>query len=106
MQKNNDIEKISEMLEPVFRKNKAVKAVLFGSQSRGTQTRKSDLDLMIVIKTKKRFFDRFEQFDVINDLISDRYVDMLIYTPEEVLAISHRPLIKRILAEGKTIYES
>ena len=94
------------MLEPVFKKNKAVKAVLFGSHSRRTQTGKSDLDLMIIIETDKRFFDRFEQFSAIHDIISDRPVDMLIYTPAELVSISHRPLIKRILTEGETIYES
>ena len=106
MLQKNETEKIAEILAPVFRKNNTVKAVLFGSHSRRTQTGKSDLDLMIIVETDKRFFERYEQFNAIHNIISDRPVDMLIYTPEELIAISHRPLIKRILTEGKTIYES
>jgi predicted nucleotidyltransferase len=106
MKKDLKAKEISELLEPVFKKNKTTKAVLFGSLSRRTQTSKSDIDLIIIVETDKRFFDRFEQFSVINDIITDRPVDMLIYTPAELVSISHRPFIKRILAEGETIYES
>jgi len=94
------------MLSPVFRENKVKKAILFGSFSRSSQTRKSDLDLMIIAETDKRFFDRYEQFDKIHEIINDRAVDMLIYTAGELSNISHRPFIKSILSEGETIYES
>ena len=98
--------KIQEMLSAVFKETKVKKAVLFGSYSRNSQTRKSDFDLMIITETDKRFFDRYEQFDKIHEIINDRAVDMLIYTSDELARISHRPFIKRILLEGKTIYES
>jgi len=68
-------------------------------------TRKSDLDLMIGKDTAKRFFDRYKEFDGIHDLIKDRAVDMLIYTPEELKKISHRPFVRKMLEEGITIYE-
>ena len=45
----DDFEKIKESLNPIFIKNNVKKAVLFGSFSRGSATRKSDLDLMIVL---------------------------------------------------------
>lgn len=92
-------------LTPVFKKMNVHKAVLFGSAARGTDTQKSDLDLMIVYETTKRFFNRFEEFDEIHDIVNGMAVDLLIYTPEELKAISHRPFIKRILKEGSTIYE-
>jgi predicted nucleotidyltransferase len=101
-----DLRKIKEMLSPVFIENKVKKAVLFGSFSRRSHTRKSDLDLMIITETDKRFFDRYDQFDKIHEIINDRAVDMLIYTAAELSSISHRPFIKRILSEGETIYES
>ena len=82
------------------------KVVLFGSFSRASHTRKSDLDLMIITETDKRFFERYEQFDKIHEIMNDRAVDMLIYTSGELFSISHRPFIKRILSEGETIYES
>ena len=102
----SDMRKIKEMLSPVFIENKVIKAVLFGSFSRSSQTRKSDLDLMIITETDKRFFDRYEQFEKIHEIINDRAVDMLIYTADELSSISHRPFIKHILSEGETIYES
>ena len=101
----SDLKKIKEMLSPVFIENKVKKAVLFGSFSKSSQTRKSDLDLMIITETDNRFFDRYEQFEKIHDIINDRAVDMLIYTPDELSIISHRSFIKRILLEGETIYE-
>jgi predicted nucleotidyltransferase len=100
-----DIETIKELLAPIFQKNEVIKAVVFGSTSRGSETRKSDLDLMIIKDTKKRFFDRYDEFDEIFELIKNRAIDILIYTPEELESISHRPFIKMIINEGKPIYE-
>jgi len=100
-----NIEEISRRLRPLFKKNNVEKAIVFGSGARGTQTRKSDLDLLIVLATDKRFFDRYGDFEEIPNLIKGRSVDMLIYSPEELETISHRKFIKTILAEGKIIYE-
>jgi hypothetical protein len=61
---------------------------------------------MIITETDKRFFERYEQFDRVHDIINDRAVDLLIYTADELSRISHRPFIKQILSEGETIYES
>ncbi len=90
---------------PLFKKRGVEKAILFGSYARGSQTKKSDLDLIIILNTKKRFFDRYDDFNEIHDLIRDRNVDLLIYTPKEFKEISHRRFIKTIVSEGKTIYE-
>ena len=100
-----DIETIEELLAPIFQKNEVIKAMVFGSAARGSETRKSDLDLMIIKNTRKRFFDRYDEFDEIFELIKDRAIDILIYTPEELENISHRTFIKMIIKEGKPIYE-
>jgi len=100
-----NIEEISQRLKPLFKKNNVEKAIVFGSGARGTRTRKSDLDLLIVLRTDKRFFDRYGDFEEIPNLIKGSSVDMLIYSPEELENISHRKFIKTILAEGKIIYE-
>lgn len=103
--KAEDLKKIQSLLSSIFERNKVLRAMVFGSAARETETRKSDLDLMIVMETEKRFFDRFEAFEGIFDSIKDRAVDLLIYTPEELDKISNRPFICTILREGKTIYE-
>ncbi len=103
--KITNIKKITDLLTPLFKKNNVERAILFGSGARGTQTRKSDLDLVIILKTDKRFFERFEDFEEIHNLVKGCSVDMLIYSPEELMNISHRKFIKTILSEGKVIYE-
>jgi len=105
MMDNIDIRKIKGLLTPLFRTMSVEKAIMFGSGARGTQTRKSDLDLVIVLKTDKRFFERYEDFEEIHNLVKGCRVDLLIYSPDELKRISHRKFIKSILSEGKVIYE-
>ena len=99
------IAKIKELLFQIFQKHKVKKAFLFGSYASGKETRKSDLDLMIVMDTRKRFFDRYDQFEEIYDTFKGYAVELLIYTPEELNEISHRHFISDILYKGKIIYE-
>ena len=100
-----EIERIKKLLFPVFMESKTKRAYLFGSFSKGTQTRKSDVDLMIITETEKRFFDRYNDYERIQLILTDQSVDMLIYTPDEISKISHRVFIKRILEEGVILYE-
>jgi len=101
----NEVDEIKTQLAPTLRELRVGKAILFGSVSRGTRSRKSDIDLLLVVETEERFFDRYRHFEVIYSMLKGRSVDMLIYTPSELERIAHRPFIRRILAEGKTIYE-
>ena len=100
-----ELRKIQSLLNPIFDKNKVKQAILFGSAARRTETRKSDLDLMIVMESDKRFFDRFEAFNEIFSLLKGKALDLLIYTPEELNKISDRPFIRSLLKEGQLIYE-
>lgn len=105
MKQSEELIKIKSMLNSLFFRNNVIKVVLFGSGARDTVSRKSDLDLMIIIDTEKRFFDRYDEFNEIFGLIKGKAIDLLIYTPQELEKISHRPFIKKILKEGITIYE-
>lgn len=82
-----------------------MRAIVFGSYARGTQTRKSDLDLVIVMDTQKRFLDRYDDVKDIHDLVPDVHVEMLIYTEDELRAIAHRPFMRQILREGIVVHE-
>lgn len=82
-----------------------MRAIVFGSYARGTQTRKSDLDLVIVMDTKKRFLDRYDDVKEIHDHVPGVHVEMLIYTEHELRAIAHRPFMRQILREGVVIHE-
>ena len=103
--KTASIEDLRKLLKAFFEKAGVKKAVVFGSHSRGSDTRKSDLDLVVVMDTEKRFFKRYDDLEEIYELLPDKTVDLLIYTPEEMKRIAHRGFIKKILEEGQTIYE-
>ncbi len=97
---------IRERLAPIFDRYQIEKAIVFGSYARGDITRRSDVDLILIQETDKRFLDRYEGiFYDINQALGSCGADVLIYTPEELQAISHRRFISRALREGKVIYE-
>jgi len=101
------VQEVSLKLRPVFEKHGVLKAIVFGSIARNEASRRSDLDLIVVQETGRRFLDRYEgMLNDITDLVTDRDVDLLIYTPDELTKISDRPFIKRILNESAVIYES
>ena len=78
---------------------------MFGSLVRG-ESRRSDVDLLLVQETDKRFLDRYDGLlREITHAVSGREVDLLIYTPQELAQLAHRPFINTALREGQTIYE-
>lgn len=98
---------ITEQIRPIFKKYKVQKAILFGSFARGRQSRKSDVDLILIQKTDEPYFKRFE--GILSELykkVQGRDIEVFIYTPEELEHIRHRSFIKCALEEGKVIYES
>ena len=104
VKKSLTIERLKKKLRPIFKKNSVIKAVLFGSWARGTQSRKSDLDFIIVYNTRKRFLDRYDDFMEIYDALKGKAVDLLIYTPEELRSISKRKFISNALKQGVLLY--
>ena len=103
--KSEKFEEIRIQLATYFKELGVSKAILFGSTSRGSSTKRSDIDLLVVLDTDERFFDRYGAFEKIYTCFKGSCLDLLIYTPAELDRIGHRSFIKRILAEGQTIYE-
>jgi len=94
-------------LPPILERHGVLRAVVFGSLARNEGTRRSDLDLIIVLRTGKRFLDRYD--DLLPEMTRAAPgldVDLLIYTPEELDQMSERPFIRQALQQGVTIYES
>ena len=93
-------------LTPLFKQYHIRKAILFGSLARGEATRRSDVDLILIQETKKRFWDRYDGILLdMGQAISGRSVDILIYTPTELEQIKDRVFIRQALNEGITLYE-
>jgi predicted nucleotidyltransferase len=97
---------IAWLVRPMFERYKIERAILFGSFATGRQSRRSDVDLILVQNTAKRNFERFD--GLLQDLyhaIPGREIECFIYTPEELALIGHRSLIRRALSEGRIINE-
>ena len=101
------LEKLATQLRPIFEKHHVLRVIVFGSLARGEASRRSDVDLLVVQHTDKRFLERYDGLlrDITQAVIG-RDVDLLIYTPQELAQLAHRPLIAVALREGKAIYES
>jgi len=80
---------------------------LFGSRAHHTQDDLSDVDLVIIKKTKKPFFDRLREVGKLLP-INLGAIDILVYTPDEFSKMSENgnPFAEMILEEGKIIYEA
>lgn len=81
------------------------KIILFGSLASGKVTNISDLDLIVVAKTKEDFWTRLLN---ISKYCSHKVgMDVLVYTPEEFTdLINSRSFFRReIQQKGKVIYD-
>ena len=81
------------------------KIIIFGSQAKGASDPFSDIDLIIIKKTPKRFLNRLK--DVIRIIKPEYALDVLVYTPQELkkMVSEGSYFIKHVLEEGETIYE-
>lgn len=104
---DDPMQEFSSRLRPVFEKHRVLRAILFGSMARGEASRRSDVDLLVVQDTDRRFLDRYDPLlrDIVG-AVPGRDVDLLIYTPRELELLSDRPLVATALREGKVLYES
>lgn len=79
--------------------------LLFGSHARGTADEHSDVDLIVVCETDKRFLDRLAELYLLWDL--PLAVDILAYTPEEFDRLREESaFVADAVAAVRTIYEA
>ncbi len=101
------VDEVRECLTPVFRRHGVLKAIVFGSVARGEPSPRSDLDLMLIQRTEKRFLDRYEGLESdLHEAFPYAVIEALIYTPEEMERMKERRFIAQALEEGKVLYES
>lgn len=83
----------------------ADKAILFGSAARGDADAWSDIDVIVIKRTDRRFLDRLA--DIISLIDPDFALDVLVYTPEEFdrMLSDGNPIVSSAVEHGKVIYE-
>lgn len=80
------------------------KIILFGSMATDSSDEHSDVDLIIVYDTSKRFLDRLAELYM--SWPFPRSVDILAYTPEEFEEMLQESyFLQDIVTEGKVLYE-
>lgn len=86
-----------------LKKFNPLKVILFGSYAYGQPNAESDVDLLVVVNTKKKFHQRIQQ--IRPSLPRDKAVDLIVLTPKEYdKAKIENPLVKEIDFKGKVIY--
>jgi len=99
------LERELERMIALFPRLGVKKAILFGSLARGDVTESSDIDLILVKPTPKRFSDRLEE--ALSLLDPHVGLDVLVYTPAEFESLlESRPFIQEAVREGKVLYEA
>jgi predicted nucleotidyltransferase len=97
-------ENLDRILEALKLHYHPEEVIVFGSLASGNISEDSDIDLLIVKDTDKRFWDRIREVISICDY--EVGVDFLVYTPDELAdAAKNNPFVRdEILLKGKVIY--
>jgi predicted nucleotidyltransferase len=100
---NDELKRITEIIVTKYRPEKII---LFGSFAQGKIHEWSDLDLVIIKDTRKRFFQRLHEVHL---MTSPKVgVNFIVYTPAEVKRMiekEHYFITDEILGKGKVLYE-
>lgn len=86
---------------------KPEKIILFGSYAYGNPTPDSDVDLLVIMKTRDKEIDRYV---AVSNLLYPRQfpVDILVKTPKEIEKEKKKKgnfFLREILKKGKVLYE-
>lgn len=102
-------ETLPQAIERIVSALKPEKIILFGSYASGNATHDSDVDLLVVMKTRKK---RAERYVVVSQLLLPRQfpVDIIVKTPKEVEEAmkggkDNSFFIREIMKKGKVLYD-
>ncbi|KPJ73749.1 MAG: hypothetical protein AMS14_06400 [Planctomycetes bacterium DG_20] len=101
-----DIGVMDEIVRRIVQMISPRKIVLFGSRARGEGRENSDVDLLVIKEsTKPRYRRAGPLYTALADLPVD--VEVMVYTPEEVLQWEAVPeaFVTTAMREGKVVYE-
>lgn len=100
------MDRIKKIIECI-KKYEPEKIILFGSYARGEIDEYSDIDLVVIKNTDKKFLERIIEVTKLIGKNDSGHVDVFVYTPEEFQRMidSGNPFIENVLKEGKIVYE-
>jgi predicted nucleotidyltransferase len=100
---------IGHLTERLTQKYHPEKIILYGSGARGEFREGSDIDMLIVKRTKaKTLGDRWEEvIPIVRDLTGNISFEPLVYTPEELeeRLKAHDVFLQSILESGRVLYD-
>lgn len=96
---------VQKIADKIVKRYRPEKIILFGSYASGRTHVWSDVDIIAVKKTNKRFYDRINEVSAL--IPHEIPVDILVYTPEEFnkMAKGNYFIRDEVLKKGKIIYE-
>jgi len=100
-----DKNELKKAIVSSYKKLNPVKIILFGSWCRDEEDKYSDVDIIVIYETKKRFLDRLKELYLMWNI--PVAFDILAYTPEEFAKMlkEKSSFIEKINREGEVIYE-
>lgn len=100
-------ETLPAAIQRIVSELKPEKIILFGSYAYGNPTPDSDVDLLVIMRTRAKEIDRYL---AVSNLLYPRQfpVDILVKTPEEIEVETRKRgnfFLREILTKGKVLYE-
>lgn len=98
---------LPKAIQRIVSELKPEKIILFGSYAYGNPTPDSDVDLLVIMKTRAKEVDRYV---AVSNLLYPRQfpVDILVKTPKEIETEKKKRgnfFLREILTKGKVLYE-
>jgi len=96
---------INDVVRQIAEKFKPNKIILFGSYAYGKPTRVSDVDLLVVMRTKLK--ESRQEIRILTSIDYHFGVDLLVRTPKTLktrIALGDA-FLKEIVSKGKVLYE-
>jgi predicted nucleotidyltransferase len=102
-------ERLSTELDGIVERLSALpavrKVIVFGSLAEERVSSASDIDVIVVMDTDKRFMERLDE--LYRAAASRVALDILAYTPDEFARMkTHNSFVRTALENGKVLYEA